>query len=137
MNPADRQRQLTASYLAITDPQERLMAICSHRGGVARLPADARAEDKLVPGCQSRVWIECSAAAGGGLALAVDSESAIVRGLATLVADVYQDASPAAASGFETTIVAALELDRMLSPTRLDGLRALVAAIRARARLLP
>ena len=54
-----------------------------------------------------------------------------------LVCAVYQNASPAAAATHQSSIIAGLGFDRMISPTRLNGMAALASRIRELAAALP
>ena len=87
-------------------------------------------EDRLVRGCQSQVWIE-TAIDDGKLQLAVDSDAFIVKGLLGVVLAAYNNKTPAEVLAFDIdAYFEQLDLMRHLSPTRGNGLRAMVARIR-------
>lgn len=94
--------------------------------------ADAlHTEDRLVRGCQSQVWID-TALEDGKLQIAVDSDAFIVKGLLGIVLAAYNNKSPAAVLAFDIdSYFDSLELLNHLSPTRGNGLRAMVARIKA------
>lgn len=86
--------------------------------------------DRLVKGCQSNVWIEPQLAAGK-LQFLADSDAVIVRGLVALVLAAYNNQPPAAILAFDIDgYFNRLDLERHLSPTRGNGLRAMVARIK-------
>lgn len=90
-----------------------------------------RSPERLVKGCQSNVWIEVSLT-GGCLQFLVDSDAHIVRGLLAVVMSAYSDKSPAEILAFDVdSYFQQLDLERHLSPTRGNGLRAIVAKIQA------
>ena len=94
------------------------------------LPAELHTEDRLVRGCQSQVWIE-TALVDGRLQLAVDSDAFIVKGLLGVVLAAYNNKSPAEVLAFDIDgYFERLELLNHLSPTRGNGLRAMVSRIR-------
>ena len=94
------------------------------------LPDEFHTEDRLVRGCQSQVWIETSME-DGKLQLAVDSDAFIVKGLLGVVLAAYNNRTPAEVLAFDIdAYFEALDLMRHLSPTRGNGLRAMVARIR-------
>ena len=129
VDPAAREAALVAHWSIIPDLTERLaLATQAHAG--PGMPPESRTDDALVPGCVSRVWLAAALAPDGGLALTWDAESAMVRGLAGLVCAVHAGTVPAAAAAHQTTILSGLGFDRMLSPTRLNGMTALAARIR-------
>mgnify|MGYP001588297361 FL=1 len=87
-------------------------------------------DDRLVRGCQSQVWIETNIQEGR-LELSVDSDAFIVKGLLGIVLAAYNNKTPAQVLAFDiNTYFETLDLLRHLSPTRGNGLRAMVARIR-------
>ncbi len=89
-----------------------------------------RTEDRLVRGCQSQVWIDV-AESDGRLQLAVDSDAFIVKGLLAVVLAAYNNKTPAEVLAFDIdSYFESLGLMQHLSPTRGNGLRAMVARIR-------
>ena len=128
MPPADNERALTDAFSIISDPHERIAAIvssCSGRG----IPCSERREDDLVPGCVSSVWLT-SSLENGALQLRWDAGSPLVKGLAGLICRVYTGSAPGEAAAHPTSILASLQLDRQLSPTRLNGLENVARRIR-------
>jgi cysteine desulfuration protein SufE len=94
------------------------------------LPDEFHTADRLVRGCQSQVWIE-TAVVGGKLQLAVDSDAFIVKGLLGIVLAAYNNKTPQQVLDFDIdAYFGDLDLLRHLSPTRGNGLRAMVARIR-------
>lgn len=129
MLPAEKQQRLAAQYLPIEDPQER-MALLVDRARQARpLPETERTEENRVQGCVSRVWLD-----GGRCRFRLDADSALVKGLAAVVCEVYEGSLPAEAAEFETTILEALRITDHLSPTRRHGLQQVGRSIREFAR---
>ncbi len=87
-------------------------------------------DDRLVRGCQSQVWIDTSVE-DGKLQIAVDSDAFIVKGLLGVVLAAYNNKSPADVLAFDIDgYFDQLELMNHLSPTRGNGLKAMVARIR-------
>ncbi len=93
------------------------------------LPDDLRSEAYKVDGCQSQVWI-----APHGDAHRLDfnaaSDSSIVSGLIALLLRVYSGRSAAEILATDPTFVAELGLSRHLSPTRSNGLHAMLGRIK-------
>lgn len=101
--------------------------------GRALTPMDAslRTSERLVKGCQSNVWIEVREA-DGRLRFAVDSDAHIVRGLLAVIMAAYQDRRPEEILDFDMEgYFRQLDLERHLSPTRGNGLRAMVGRVQA------
>lgn len=94
------------------------------------LPEAYRVDDNLVRGCQSQVWL-VPRFDGNHLTLAIDSDAHIVRGLIAIVLAAYDHRSPRQILDFDIEdLFDELDLMGHLSPTRGNGLRAMVARIR-------
>ena len=94
------------------------------------LPEELRTDDRLVRGCQSQVWIDTQLERGK-LQLAVDSDAFIVKGLLAVVLAAYNNKTPADILAFDIdAYLDSLDLLRHLSPTRGNGIRAMIQRIR-------
>lgn len=90
--------------------------------------------ERLVKGCQSNVWIDVLSE-DDTLHFRVDSDAVIVRGLLALVMAAYDNKTAEQISSFDVeNYFATLDLERHLSPTRGNGLRAIVSRIQGIAR---
>jgi len=120
---------MIARFRAIEDAHERLAAITS-RGKRWPAPGEVeRTDAALVPGCSSRVWL-VGEIVEGVCRFRMDADSPLVKGLAALLCELYDGATPADVIVTEPELATALGLDRMLSPTRLNGFAGVRAAIR-------
>lgn len=103
---------------------------------VPSLPEVDRKEDRLVRGCQSQVWLDWSRDEAGALHFRIDSDAHIVRGLIALVLAAFEGKRPEDVLAYDIdAYFAKLDLLSHLSPTRGNGLRAMVNRIRDIARL--
>ena len=80
-------------------------------------------------GCQSRVWL-VARVEDGVCRFRMECDAPMVKGLVALLCELYDGATPEEAREFEPTLVEDLGLDRMISPTRLNGLSAVRGRIR-------
>lgn len=125
MSPRQRQADLIERYAVIPDLQERLAAIVSRRSALPSIPPEERIEALLVRGCQSRVWIDGAVdPASGRCRFRVEAESAMVRGLVTILCEIYDDATPEEIAAVEPELFEKLGIAANLSPTRLNGIAA-------------
>ena len=89
-----------------------------------------RTDERLVPGCQSKVWIEPKFN-DGIFEFQVDSDAHIVRGLLAIVMAAYNHKSAQQILEFDITqYFEQLDLLKHLSPTRGNGLQAMVEKIK-------
>ncbi len=94
------------------------------------MPEELQTPDRLVKGCQSQVWMDIREREGR-LHFAVDSDAFIVKGLLGVVLAAYNHQSPEAIREFDVeSYFERLDLLSHLSPSRGNGLRAMVARIR-------
>ncbi|WP_395339354.1 SufE family protein [Ningiella sp. W23] len=112
------------------DWEQRYQYIIDLGKHVPGLPEDARTPDKLVKGCQSSVWLQAQQIEGK-FQFEVDSDAVIVQGLLALVLAAYNNQSPQDILQFDIDgYFAELDLERHITPTRGNGLRAIVGKIR-------
>ncbi|MBX3698740.1 MAG: SufE family protein [Dokdonella sp.] len=95
-------------------------------------PEEARIEANKVTGCQSQVWLLARGDADHLDFLAI-SDSSIVSGLIALLLRVYSGRSAREILDTEPRFIEAIGLSRHLSPTRSNGLAAMLATIKRRA----
>lgn len=93
-----------------------------------------RRDDALLDGCQSNVWLLSSGDAQH-LIFRAASDAAIVSGLIYLLLRVYSGRSAQQILDSQPTFINTLGLSQHLSPTRANGLNAMLSEIRRRARL--
>ena len=96
-----------------------------------KLPALAEGEktdDKLLSGCQSRVWLYLEGDAGQ-ISIRANSDAAIVSGLIALITRVYSGCSAQQVLETRPYFIESIGLASHLSPTRANGLHAMLSAI--------
>lgn len=96
------------------------------------LPAIApehRTEQYLIEGCQSRVWIDARLQ-DGKLFFSADSDAIITKGIISLLIRVLNGRTPREILDTELYFIDAIGLSANLSPTRANGLAAMVKQMR-------
>lgn len=92
-------------------------------------PEEKKTEDRLIKGCQSRVWLD-SKMEDGRLVFTADSDAIITRGIISLLVSVYSGHTPAEIAEDDFSFVEKLGLRENLSPTRANGLASMIETIR-------
>jgi len=116
----------------LDDWEERYAFIIDLGKELPEFPDDERREENYVHGCQSQVWLlhhydETS----GKLYLLIDSDAIIVRGLAAIILVALNGKAPRDLLATDIDeLFEQLDLFRHISPTRGNGLRAMVGKIR-------
>jgi cysteine desulfuration protein SufE len=129
---AEAQQAIADEFAFFGDWSERYQYLIDLGRKLPPLPEDARTEANRIQGCQSKVWIVASGDASR-LAFDAASDSSIVAGLVYLALRVYSGRSAAEILATEPDYIAKIGLSKHLSPTRSNGLAAVLDFIRAEA----
>lgn len=96
------------------------------------LPESLKTEDRLIKGCQSRVWLDTNYK-DGKLFFEADSDAIITKGIIALLIGVYSGHTPAEIAADDFSFVETIGLKENLSPTRAGGLASMISKIREEA----
>ena len=88
-----------------------------------------KTDDNLIDGCQSRVWLQANMR-DGLLHLEAESDALIVKGIIALLIRILSDHTPAEILSADLYFIESIGLKEHLSPTRSNGLLAMVRKIR-------
>ena len=80
----------------------------------------------LIEGCQSRVWLNAELTPEGKVRYTADSDAIIVKGIIALLIDVLNDSAPKDIIDAKLYFIDRIGLSENLSPTRSNGLLAMV-----------
>ena len=127
--PADAQLAIKEEFGFFGDWSERYQYLIDLGRKLPPFPEEWKTEDNRLLGCQSMVWIVPSGGAGR-LDFHATSDSAIVSGLIYLALRVYSGRSAADILATPADYIGDIGLAKHLSPTRSNGLAALLASIR-------
>ena len=129
---ADAQRAIAEEFAFFGDWSERYQYLIDLGRKLPAFPDELRTEEHRLHGCQSMVWI---AASGDRerLDFQATSDSAIVAGLVFLALRVYSGRAAREILDTQPDYIAQIGLAKHLSPTRSNGLAALLAFMRERA----
>ena len=124
--------EIRESFGFFDDWEERYRFIIDLGKALPALPEEDKTPDRLVRGCQSLVWLVPTFHRDARtLHLDIDSDAHIVRGLIAIVLAACNDQTPEDILAFDMEqLFAELDLMAHLTPTRGNGLRAMVARIR-------
>ena len=92
-------------------------------------PEEKKTEDRLIKGCQSRVWLD-SELKDGKLFFKADSDAIITKGIISLLIGVYSGRTPQEIAADDFGFVAEIGLKENLSPTRANGLVSMIETIK-------
>ncbi len=92
-------------------------------------PEEKKTEDRLIKGCQSRVWLDADVR-DGRLWFTADSDAIITKGIISLLISVYSGLTPEEIAGDDFAFIGEIGLRENLSPTRANGLVSMIETIK-------
>ena len=92
-------------------------------------PEAAKIDDKLIKGCQSRVWLDYKIE-DGKIFFNADSDAIITKGIISLLIGLYSGRTSQEILSSDFSVVEKIGLKENLSPTRANGLVSMIAKIR-------
>ncbi len=92
-------------------------------------PETKKTDDRLIKGCQSRVWLDCEVKEGR-LFFTADSDAIITKGIISLLISVYSGRTAEEIAGDDFSFIEQIGLKENLSPTRSNGLASMVQTIK-------
>ena len=95
----------------------------------APLDEKYKTESNLIDGCQSRVWLQCDYV-DGKLVFSAESDALIVKGIVVLLIRVFSGHTPQEIIDAEVYFIDEIGLKDHLSPTRSNGLLAMMKQIK-------
>ncbi len=123
------QREIIEAFALFEDWTDRYQYIIDCGRDLPSFPDEWKVEERRLKGCQSQVWLVAEMR-DERLHIAAISDSAIVSGLIALLLKVYSGRKPADIIASPPDFIEAIELKDHLSPTRSNGLHAMVQQIR-------
>ena len=123
------QDEIIAEFNDFDDWLDRYQLLIDLGGEQEPLPEEYKTDNNLIEGCQSRVWLQADYVDGKVLFRA-ESDAMIVKGIVSLLIKVYSGHTPDEILGCEPYFVEAIGLKEHLSPTRSNGLLAMIKQMR-------
>jgi cysteine desulfuration protein SufE len=128
---AEEQRLIAEDFELFDDWRERIEYVLDLGRNLKPFPEQHRTEANKVKGCQSQVWMVAEMDRGSGrMRIEADSDAFIVRGLIALLLRLYADRPPREILDNPPEVFNEIGLGAHLSPTRANGLHAMIKRIR-------
>jgi cysteine desulfuration protein SufE len=122
--------QIADDFAMLDDMEDKYRAIIDLGRTLEPMERALKTETSRVRGCSSNVWLHGVRQPDGRLHFHSDSDAHIVRGLVAILLSLFQDRLPAEISRIDARAqLASLGLGNALSPTRTNGLYAMVERI--------
>lgn len=124
------QDEIIDEFEGLTDWMDRYAYIIDLGNTLPEFPDDLKTPENLIEGCQSRVWIFAKEDEKGNIIFEADSDALIVKGIVALLLRVLSGHTPDEILGADLYFIDKIGLKEHLSPTRSNGLVAMVKQMR-------
>lgn len=128
MTLEEKKEALVEEITLIPDPYERLGYIVDRGKKAEGLSDDLRIDSFKIEGCMSQLWV-VPEFKEGNCQFHSESDSAIVKGIASLLCDFYSDAKPEEIVKTDADFLGDVGITQHLSPNRRNGLSRIVESI--------
>jgi len=125
----ERQDEIIEEFSGFDDWMDKYQLLIDMGNEQEPLDEKYKTESNLIDGCQSRVWLQADYA-DGKLHFSAESDALIVKGIVTLLIRVLSDATPKEILDADLYFIDKIGLKEHLSPTRSNGLVAMVKQMR-------
>ena len=126
----DIQDEIIEEFSELDDWMDKYQLLIDLGNGQEPLPEQYKTEQNLIDGCQSRVWLQADYV-DGILNFRAESDALIVKGIVSLLIRVLSGHTPQEILGADLYFIDQIGLKEHLSPTRSNGLLAMIRQIQA------
>ena len=125
----ERQDEIIEEFEGLDDWMDRYQMLIDMGNEQEPLDERYKTESNLIDGCQSRVWLQADYV-DGHVHFQAESDALIVKGIVTLLIRVLNDTTPQEILDADLYFIDRIGLREHLSPTRSNGLLAMVKQMR-------
>ena len=125
----ERQDEIIEEFTELDDWMDRYQLLIDMGSGMEPLAEEKKTEQNLIDGCQSRVWLHATKSDDGTLHFEADSDALIVKGIICLLIGILDSQTPQDILDADLYFIDRIGLREHLSPTRSNGLVAMVKRI--------
>ena len=126
----DIQNDLIDEFNDIDDWMDRYAYIIDMGNALDPMPEEYKTPQFLIEGCQSRAWLHAELDPDGNVVFKADSDAIIVKGIISMLLRVLSGHKPSEIADTDLYFIDAIGLSANLSPTRANGLLAMIKQMR-------
>ena len=126
MNIEQIQQDIIEEFQDYDDWMDRYQLLIDLGQEQEPLPERYKTENNLIDGCQSRVWLQADLLPDGTVHFQAESDALIVKGIVALLIRVFDRQTPDDILSADLHFIEAIGLREHLSPTRSNGLLAML-----------
>ncbi len=124
------QNDIVEEFSDVEDWMDRYGMIIDLGNNLPEINEAYKTPDHLIEGCQSRVWLNAELTPDGHVHYTADSDAIIVKGIISLLIQVLDNQTPDDILKADLHFIDDIGLSEHLSPTRSNGLLAMVKQMR-------
>lgn len=124
------QDEIVDEFAEIDDWMDRYACIIDMGNQLDEMPQEFKTPEFLIEGCQSRAWLHAELDNNGRIIYKADSDALIVKGIISMLLKVLSGHTPQEIMNADLYFIDKIELAENLSPTRSNGLAALLKQMR-------
>ncbi len=128
----DKQQEIVSEFSLFDDWMEKYEYIIDLGKDLPLIDEKLKTEDRLIEGCQSRVWLN-SEMIDGKMKFTADSDAIITKGIIGLLIRVLDSEDPKTVVETDLHFIKDIGLQEHLSPTRANGLAGMVKRMKIEA----
>lgn len=125
----EAQDEVIEEFEDFTDWMDKYQMLIDLGNDLEKLEDKYKTDQNIIDGCQSRVWVQCDYV-DGKIMLIADSDALIVKGIIALLIRVFSGHTPKEILDADLYFIDRIGLRDHLSPTRSNGLLAMIKQIR-------
>ncbi len=126
----ENEENLIEQFADIDDWMDRYAYIIDLGNALEPISEQLKTPDRLIEGCQSRVWLDAELDSDGKVIYRADSDAIIVKGIISMLVEVLSGHTPDEILAADLNFIDKIGLAEHLSPTRSNGLLAMVKQMR-------
>ncbi len=123
------QDEIVAEFAIFDDWMDKYAYLIELGGDLKPMSEAHQTDENIIKGCQSRVWLHAEFS-DGLMHYSAYSDAVIVKGIVALLLKVFSEQTPKDIVSADTNFISEIGLDEHLSPTRSNGLLAMVKQIK-------
>ncbi len=124
------QDEIVAEFQQFDDWLDRYELLIDYGNSLPEIDEKLKIPQNIIEGCQSRVWISAKLNEENKMVLQGDSDTVLVKGIVALLVRIYSNQNPKDILDNELYFVEKIGLQEHLSPTRSNGLLAMIKQIK-------
>jgi cysteine desulfuration protein SufE len=129
MTIEEKQQAIIEEFALFDDWMQKYEYIIDLGKDLPKIQEEKKTEDKIIEGCQSKVWLDANFE-NGLMKFSADSDAIITKGIIALLINVLNNEKPEEIVKTELHFINEIGLQEHLSPTRANGLLSMVKRLK-------